>query len=129
MKKIILVCCMFVGLTIAASAQTKVSGSADPVQKAKGLQKELKLNDTQTSKIAAIYEESAEKFNKIKVEQHGDNTKMVNAIKPLRDETIKKIKAVLTPAQATKYQQLVDSKKNTGGNGWSDGWTSASTGN
>ena len=47
---------------------------------------------------------------------------MVVAVRPLREATVKKIKAVLTPAQAVKYDKMVKDTKG-GGNGWSDGWS------
>jgi len=42
-------------------------------------------------------------------------------------ETIKKIKTVLTPKQAVKYEKMVNDTHKTGGSGWSDGWSAAST--
>jgi Spy/CpxP family protein refolding chaperone len=127
MKKILLVCCLFIALSSAAFAQ-KNTVVTDPAEKAKGLQKELKLTDDQTSKIAAIYKESSEKFDKIKKEEHGNTDKMLVAIRPLRTETIKKIKAQLTPAQKIKYDKLVKDNKGGTSNGWSDGWSGASAG-
>ena len=122
MKKILLICCLVIGMT-AARAQGTHQAIGTPEEKAKGLQKELKLNDKQTEKIAAVYKESAEKFEKIKKEEHGNTDKMVVAVRPLREATVKKIKAVLTPAQAVKYDKMVKDTKG-GGNGWSDGWSS-----
>jgi protein CpxP len=119
MKKILLICCLVIGIT-AARAQGTHPGT--PEEKAKGLQKELKLTDKQTEKIQAIYKESSEKFEKIKKEEHGNTDKMVVAVRPLREATVKKIKAVLTPAQAVKYDKMVKDTK-AGGNGWSDGWS------
>lgn len=124
MKKLLLVCCMLIGLTAASNAQNNVA-AAKPEEKAKELQKQLKLTDVQTTKIAAIYKESSEKFEKIKADTHGDNAKMVVAIEPLRTATIKKIKTVLTPKQRVKYDALVKGAKNSGGNGWSDGWSAS----
>jgi Spy/CpxP family protein refolding chaperone len=121
MKKILLICCLFIGLT-AARAQGTHPVVGTPEEKAKGLQKELKLTDKQTEKIAAIYKESSEKFEKIKKEENGNTDKMVVAVRPLREATVKKIKAVLTPAQAVKYEKMVKDNKG-GGNGWSDGWS------
>ncbi|HTK18984.1 MAG TPA: hypothetical protein VL442_05715 [Mucilaginibacter sp.] len=121
MKKILLICCLVIGIT-AARAQGTHSSVGTPEEKAKGLQKELKLTDKQTEKIQAIYKESSEKFEKIKKEEHGNTDKMVVAVRPLREATIKKIKAVLTPVQAAKYDKMVKDTKG-GGNGWSDGWS------
>jgi protein CpxP len=122
MKKFLLICCLFIGITTVSHAQ-KVT--TNPEEKAKGLQKQLKLTDDQCTKVAAIYKESAEKFDKIKAEEHGNTNKMTEAIRPLRTATIKKIKAVLTPVQAVKYDKLIKDTRGTGGNGWSDGWSAA----
>jgi protein CpxP len=123
MKKIMLLCCLFIAFTAATFAQSTLPRTTDPVGKAKGLQKALNLNDNQTAKIAGIYKESAEKFDKIKVQEHGNTNKMVVAIGPLRTETIRKIKAVLTPKEAVKYDKLLQENKSSGNSGWSDGWS------
>jgi protein CpxP len=126
MKKILLICCLLIGISSAAFAQ-KPATTTDPTEKAKGLQKELKLTDDQTTKIAAIYKESSEKFDKIKKDAGGNTNKMLVAIRPLRTETIKKIKAELNPSQKVKYDKLVKDNKGGSSNGWSDGWSGAST--
>lgn len=126
MKKILSICCLFIALIATSQAQTKhLDPTADPVAKAKGLQKQLKLNDEQTTKIAGIYKESSEKFAKIKAEEHGNTNKMVVRITPLRTATIKKIKEVLTPKQSVKYDALLKDKSAVTGNGWGDGWSAA----
>lgn len=126
MKKILLICCLFIGSIAAVNAQTThATSSADPVEKAKSLQKQLKLSDDQTSKVSVIYEQSAQSFDKIKAKDHGDTNKMLADVGPLRTATIKKIKAVLTPSQSAKYDKLVSESKNSSLNGgWSDGWSS-----
>ena len=131
MKNFLLICCLFIGITSAGFAQTVPKGpSADPVEKAKGLQKELKLTDKQTSSVAVIYEQSEQEFDKIKVKEHGNTNKMLKDVGPLRTATIKKIKAVLTPAQSVKYDKLLKESKGQGLNGgWSDGWSSTAAGN
>ena len=124
MKKLLLICCLFIGITTASRAQAPKVGT-DPVEKAKGLQKQLNLSDKQTEKVSAIYKESVEKFDKIKVKEHGNTNKMLADVAPLRVATIKKIKGVLTPVQAVKYDKLVKESKNSSTNGgWSDGWSS-----
>lgn len=127
MKRLSFLCFLLVGLAVTASAQIKAPNVTDPVLKAKGLQKQLKLTDEQTTKVAAIYKESAEKFEKIKKAENGNTDKMMKSIAPLRAATIQKIKAVLTPKQAAKYDALVKDTKASGGNGWSDGWSAASS--
>jgi periplasmic protein CpxP/Spy len=124
MKKILLICCLFIGFTAAGFTQGSHPVVADPAVKAKGLQKELNLSDHQTAKIAAIYQESVNKFDKIKIAEHGNTNKMLADIGPLRTATIKKIKAILTPRQAVKYDKLLKETSSQSVNGgWSDGWS------
>jgi len=127
MRKFWIICCLIAGFATAGLAQAAHPAVTDPEQKAKGLQKQLKLTDAQTVKVASVYKESAEKFEKIKADEHGNTNKMTVAIAPLRKATIKKIKSILTPEQKTKYDALIkDSKNTSGASGWSDGWSAAS---
>ena len=77
---------MFLG--VAATAQVK--STTDPQEKAKGLQKQLKLSDKQTTEVAAIYKSSSEKFEKIKAADKGNTSKIATDIAPLRAETDRK---------------------------------------
>lgn len=109
------------GLASLSFAQTK---NTEPEQKAKGLQKQLKLTDEQTSKIAAIYTQSAAKFDEIKKKDNGETNKMLVDVGPLRKATIAKIKALLNAHQAAEYDELVKQGKSSSLNGgWSDGWS------
>ena len=124
MKKVLLMCCLFIGLATASRAQANHPTVSDPAEKAKGLQKELKLSDNQTAKVTVIYQDSYQKFDKIKTAEHGNTNKMLADIGPLRIATIKKIKALLTYHQAVKYDKLIklsDSSSTNGG--WNDGWS------
>ena len=120
MKKLIFMCAVLVGLTTASFAQSHKSAD----EKAKGLQKELGLSKTQCEKVSAIYSESSNKFDKLKMKEHGDNAKLSKSIAPLRAETVGKIKAVLTPAQKVKYDKLLKEPNNQGA-GWGEGWSSS----
>ena len=122
MKRILLLCCLFAGIITAGFAQTGHTENAS--EKVKGLKKQLKLTDKQAEKLTAIYKESANKFDEIKKQEHGNTNKMLVAIAPLRKETIAKIKAVLTPAQKAKYEKLLKEPDGDSLNGgWSGGWT------
>ena len=130
MKTIIIMFCLFTGIVTTGNSFGIAQKVPDPVLKAKGLQKELGLTDTQTDKIAAIYKESEAKYEKIKTAENGNSDKMLPKITPLRAATIKKIKAVLTPAQAIKYDKLIkEPNKSSTYGGWSDGWSSTSGNN
>jgi len=124
MKKLLLVCSLFVALATVSFAQPASAPPSDPQQRAKGLQKELKLNDDQTAKIAAIYQDSAQKFDQIKKKENGDTNKMLVDVAPLRKATVAKIKALLTSRQAEKYNTLINENKGSGlQGGWSGGWS------
>jgi protein CpxP len=126
MKKLLLICCLFIGITTASHAQAPKAGT-DPIEKAKGLQKQLNLSARQTEKVSAIYKESVEKFDKIKVKEHANTNKILADVAPLRVSTIKKIKRLLTPGQAIKYDKLVkELKKSSLNSGWGEGWSPAS---
>ena len=97
MKKIWSICCLFIGLT-----------------------------GDQTTKVAAIYKESAEHFEKIKKAAHGDSDKMTKSSPSLRAATIKKIKGVLTTQQAAKFDVMVKQAKKGGANDCGEGWSAGS---
>ncbi len=124
MKKILLVCCLLMGFTAVSRAGTVGRTDSDPREKAKGLQKELRLSDRQTARVADIYQESERKFEKIKKEENGNTDKMMEKIRPLRMATVRKIKAVLTRRQAIKYNELLKDSNSKQANGWGDGWGS-----
>ena len=118
MKQIWLICCLLIGFTAANYAQVNHPGVGAPAEKAKGLQKELKLTDKQTEKIAAIYKESFEKCEKIKKAEHGNSDKVGKATRPLSAATFKKIRGVLDRDQAAKFDVLIKQTKKSGGNEW-----------
>ena len=125
MKQIWHVCFLLIGLTSVSYAQVSHLATL-PEEKAKGLQKQLTLTGDQTTKVAAIYKESAEKFEKIKLAEHSNSDKTMKSISPLRAATIKKIKGVLTPKQAVKFDALIKQTKKNGGIDWGEGWGTGS---
>ena len=124
MKSVLLICCLLAALATASYSQTSNPATADPAAKARLLQKDLKLTDYQTGYITAVYQESAERFDRIKKEENGNTNKMLVAVRPLRAATIKKIEGILTAAEVTQFDKLVQENKGGTSNGWSDGWTS-----
>ena len=124
MKKLMLLCYLLIGSAVASFAQSTVKSGA-PVEKAKELKTKLDLTDAQTMKISAIYKESAQKFEAIKKKEKGDNVKMTKALKPVKANTINRIKAQLTKTQAGKFDEML--KQDAGSNdGWSTGWSASS---
>ena len=120
MKKFLLMCCFLVGITAVSRAQGG-GMRRSPEDQAKNLQTQLKLTDDQTTKITAIYKDQAAKRDSIRTAANGDRQAMMQAMMPLMKSTSDKIKAILTPDQATAYdkmmQERMDRMRNGGGGG------------
>lgn len=77
-----------------------------PADRAKQLQTQLSLNDDQTAKITAIYQSMATKMDSVR-NAGGD----FSAMRPMMQASNDKIKALLTPEQATAYQKILDERR------------------
>ena len=106
MKKLLLMCCFLIGITAVSRAQGG-GQRRSPEDQAKQLQTQLSLNDDQTAKITAIYKDQATKRDSIRTAANGDRDAMMKAMMPLMQSTSTKIKAILTPDQATAYDKLM----------------------
>ena len=111
-----LICFFLFGITAASFAQR-----LSPDAKAKELQKDLKLTNAQTTKIAAIFKESSAKLDSIKTASKGNNEAVEKAVPALRVSTNAKVKKVLTIAQGKSYDKVMKAKMTQNSNGW--GWT------
>ena len=124
MRKILLVCCILLGLTAVSRAQGG-RPRMSPEDRAKQLQTQLKLTDDQTTKITAIYKTQATKMDSIRTAANGDRDAMRTAMGPLRTAANDQIKALLTPEQATAWQKMMDEQRarmqNGGGGGGGGG--------
>jgi protein CpxP len=120
MKKFLLICCFLVGITAVSRAQGG-GQRRTPEEQAKQLQTQLKLTDDQTTKITAIFQAQATKRDSIRTAANGDRQAMMQGMMPLMQDTNNKIKAILTPDQATAYDKMVQERmermRNGGGGG------------
>jgi periplasmic protein CpxP/Spy len=120
MRKILLVCCFLLGVTAMCRAQGG-GMRRSPADQAKALQTQLSLNDDQTAKITTILTAQATKRDSIRTASNGDRQAMMQAMTPLMQDSNAKIKAILTPDQATAYDKLMqermDRMKQGGGGG------------
>ena len=107
MKKLLLMCCFLVGITAASHAQ---GGRRTPEERAKQLQTQLSLTDDQTAKITAIYQAGTAKRDSIRTASNGDRDAMMKAMMPMMQAENTKVKAILTPDQATAYQKILDAR-------------------
>jgi len=105
MRKILLTCCLLLGIAAASHAQGMQRMT--PEDRAKNLQTQLKLTDDQTAKVTAIYKAQAVKRDSIRTAANGDRDAMRAAMMPLMQSTNAQIKAVLTPDQATAYDKML----------------------
>jgi protein CpxP len=103
MRKLLLVCCIVIGITTLSHAQGGQQRS--PEERAAALKTSLALNDEQTSKITAIYAAQAKSMDSLRT-AGGD----MSAMRPMMTATNAKIKAVLTPDQAAAFQKQQDER-------------------
>jgi protein CpxP len=109
MRKILLTCCLLLGLATVSFAQGP--GRMSPEDRAKQMQTQLALNDDQTAKITVILKVQATKMDSIRTAANGDRDAMRAGMGPIRTSTSTQIKAILTPDQATAYQKMLDDQR------------------
>jgi len=110
MRKILLTCCLLLGIAAVSRAQGG-PGRMSPEDHAKQLQTQLKLSDDQTAKITVIFKTQAAKRDSIRTAANGDRDAMRSAMMPLMQSTNAQIKVLLTPDQATAYQKMLDDQR------------------
>jgi protein CpxP len=107
MRKILLTCCLLLGIATLSRAQGGGGQRMSPEDRAKNLQTQLKLTDDQTAKVTVIYKAQAAKRDSIRTAANGDRDAMRAAMMPLMQSTNAQIKALLTPDQATAYDKYL----------------------
>jgi protein CpxP len=110
MKKILLMCCLFLGITAVSHAQGG-GQRMSPEDRAKQMQTQLKLTDDQTAKITAILKVQATKMDSVRTAANGDRDAIRAGMTPIRTAIGAQIKAILTPDQATAYQKMLDDQR------------------
>jgi periplasmic protein CpxP/Spy len=121
MRKILLMCCFLLGVTAFCRAQGGGGMRRSPADQASALQTQLNLTDDQKAKVVTILTAQATKRDSIRTASNGDRDAMMQAMMPLMKDTNSKIKAILTPDQATAYDKMIqdrmDKMKQGGGGG------------
>src|ERR1700744_316384 len=100
MRKILLTCCLILGIAAVSRAQGGMQRMS-PEDRAKQLQTQLKLTDDQTAKVTVIYKAQSAKMDSIRTAANGDRDAMRSGMMGLRQSTSTQIKALLTADQAT----------------------------
>jgi protein CpxP len=121
MKKILMVCCFLLGISAVSFAQGG-GGRRTPEEQAKNLQTQLKLTDDQTAKITAIYQTQAKSMDSVRTASNGDRQAMMQAMRPMREATNTKVKALLTAEQVTAFDKMqAEMRSRMGGGGGQGG--------
>ena len=81
-----------------------------PDDRAKSLRDSLGLDSSQTLKVKAIYEDAQTEAQSVMESNQGDRDAMRSAMQTLNEKTDGKIKAILTPNQAKKYEEIVKNR-------------------
>jgi protein CpxP len=115
MKKILMMCCFVLGIGAASFAQGRMQRS--PEEQAKNLQTQLKLDDAQTAKVTAIYQAQAKQMDSVRTAANGDRQAMMQAMRPMREATTTKIKALLTTEQVAAYDKMMAEMRSRMGGG------------
>src|SRR5260370_8920401 len=82
-----------------SSAPPRLSPEEWRRQNIEEMQRRLNLDADQTQKINAIYDETGNRF-------HDARDKHNQVVKQIREDHVGKVRAVLTPEQLPKYEQL-----------------------
>jgi protein CpxP len=104
MKKIMMICLFLLGVSAVSFAQGRQRMST--ADRVKAMKESLKLTDDQVTKITAIYDAQTKSMDSLR-NAGGDRA----AMRPMMQATNDKVKAVLTPEQATAYQKEMDERR------------------
>jgi protein CpxP len=116
MKKLLLMCCILLGITAVSRAQGG-GMRMTPEDRVAAMKTNLKLTDDQSAKILAIYKASAVKRDSVR-NAGGDRT----AMRPIMQQANDQVQAVLTDDQKVAYKKMMDDmrakmQQNGGGGG------------
>jgi len=102
MKKIAVV----ILLALFQIAVVNAQGRFSPKERAKDLKDKLELTDDQAKKVEAIYQESTDKVKELRDNNSGDRTELMKVLKPINENTEKRIDSLLTDKQKEQYAKL-----------------------
>jgi len=109
MKKLLLVCAIVFGISAFTYAQGRGGMNMKPEERASQLKTALNLTDEQTAKITAIYASQSRAMDSLR-NAGGD----MSAMRPFMASSTSKIRAVLTPEQAVKFDAMQSQRGNRG---------------
>jgi protein CpxP len=109
MKKVLLVCAFVIGISAVSHAQG--GGRRSPAEQTDQLKTQITgITDDQAAKITTIFTAAAKSRDSLRTAANGDRAAMMQGYMKMQPATDAKIKAVLTPDQATAYQKVADER-------------------
>ena len=108
MKKLLLVCAFVLGVSAVSFAQGGFQQT--PEQQLERFKTQIAgVTDAQSAKLMVIYKAQASSMDSLrKANEGGDMMAMFPKMQPIRAAYSAKIKAILTPEQATAFQKQLD---------------------
>lgn len=117
MKKIMLVCAFVLGVSAVSFAQGG-RPQRTPEEQVTQLKTQITgITDAQSAKLLVIYQAQTKSMDSLRTAANGDMAAMREKRAPLTAAYNAKIKAVLTPEQATAFQKMVDERAARGPGG------------
>ncbi len=109
-------CALFVLISIASFAQdadnksrkVRGEGREEQIEKWKT---ELNLSEEQVAKIQAANKKRKEQMNKLREERKSERKENIEKVKNITDEFDREMKAILTPEQYTKFDEIREDKR------------------
>ncbi len=123
MKKLLLVCLLAVGASTMSFAQGGpggggMRGGGTPEQQLERLKTQVAgITDAQTAKLKTIYEAQAKSRDSLTKAVGEDRAAIREKMAPITAAYQVKIKAILTPEQATAWQKALDEQRARFGGG------------
>jgi septal ring factor EnvC (AmiA/AmiB activator) len=103
---------LMIGVTMVMSTAVQAQPKRMSIEKQiKILEKKLKLNAEQSSKITTILEDLREEMTTATNEHRGDREAMHTAMQEMMKKTNSQIKAILTEEQAVKYDEILKERR------------------
>jgi Spy/CpxP family protein refolding chaperone len=117
MKKLMLICCLVIGITAVSRAQGGGRMRMSPEDRVAQMKTTLNLTDAQSTQILAIYKTSAAKRDSVR-KAGGDR----EAMRPIMMDANTKVQAILTDDQKAAFKKMMEEmrakmQQNGGGGG------------
>ncbi|MFD0749454.1 hypothetical protein ACFQZS_04825 [Mucilaginibacter calamicampi] len=112
MKKIMLVCAFVLGVSAVSFAQGGGRMNQTPEQQLERFKTQIAgITDAQSAKLMVIYQAQAKSMDSLrKANEGGDMMALFPKMQPIQNGYNAKIKALLTPEQATAFQKQLDER-------------------